>query len=188
MPCHLLSSSPSHRPFVTSSSPFVISSVPPDRREGEEEDKWRKTERRRGKGRERTGGDETRPESSILEDSFYLSVSPLFGSSPHLIPSSPRVPSHFGFRPSSAPSAHYVPSGHQGWLKPSWTIPFVRWRLRAAKVNGMRRGWTEWMTRGYGPPYSHSLPRPSERSDRREWSVTRDGSKVGRDTVQMACR
>lgn len=60
---------------------------------------------------------------------------------------------HFGFRPSSAPSAHYVPSGHQGWLKPSWTIPFVRWRLRAAKVNGMRRGWTEWMTRGYGPPY-----------------------------------
>ena len=33
---------------------------------------------------------------------------------------------HFGFRPSSAPSAHYVPSGHQGWLKPSWTIPFVR--------------------------------------------------------------
>ena len=51
MPCHLLSSSPSLRPFVTSSSPFVISSVPPDRREGEEEDKWRKTERRRGKGR-----------------------------------------------------------------------------------------------------------------------------------------
>lgn len=48
---------------------------------------------------------------------------------------------HFGFRPSSAPSAHYVPSGHQGWLKPSWTIPFVRWRLRAAKVNGMGTKW-----------------------------------------------
>ena len=42
-------------------------------------------------------------------------------------------------------SVIHVPSGHQGWLKPSWTIPFVRWRLRAAKVNGMGTVWgREW--------------------------------------------
>ena len=70
---------------------------------------------------------------------------------------------------------HSVPSGHQGWLKPSWTIPFVRWRLRAAKVNGMGRGkdvrWTKWaaprVTRHSWPaPQPFLIPPISSPSER----------------------
>lgn len=102
---------------------------------------------------------------------------------------------HFGFRPSSAPSPHAVPSGHQGWLKPSWTIPFVRWRLRAAKVNGMgcERKWQRetvrktdgtWRKESYWHVLSvltsylpvsssHSLPFSTPTRRRREWGEER---------------
>lgn len=63
-------------------------------------------------------------------------------------------------------------SAHQGWLKPSWTIPFVRWRLRAAKVNG-----SNW----------HAIPRVwgrNDRDERSEWSEERtwEGTVVTRGT------